>query len=124
MSLIVKKQPNAKELLDKLVPYQGWIGLVVCVWGVWTLIRVLMNISPLLHYPIWLATFIATGVLEAALGFVLGYALISKYALSSSPEAAVKGEQVRQKLVGIQIPLGLAGAALGVWCLLESFVHL
>jgi len=27
-SLILSKKPNAKELLEKVEPYQGWIGLV------------------------------------------------------------------------------------------------
>ena len=27
-SLIIAKKPNAKELIDKLTPYQGWIGLI------------------------------------------------------------------------------------------------
>ena len=33
-SLVIAKKPNAKELLDKLVPFQGWIGFVVCLWSV------------------------------------------------------------------------------------------
>ncbi len=28
-NLIVAKKPNAKELIDKLTPYQGWIGVVL-----------------------------------------------------------------------------------------------
>lgn len=29
-SVIVKKRPEAKELIAKLAQWQGWIGLVVC----------------------------------------------------------------------------------------------
>ena len=37
-SLILSKKPNAQELLDKVAPYQGWIGLVFCFFGVWGVI--------------------------------------------------------------------------------------
>lgn len=41
-ALFLKNKPNAKELLDKLVPYQGWIGLVFCVWGVFGIIGIIV----------------------------------------------------------------------------------
>ena len=31
-NLIVAKKPNAKELIDKLTPYQGWIGVALVLW--------------------------------------------------------------------------------------------
>ena len=40
-SLIVQKQPNAKELIAKLVPFQGIIGIILLIWGLIALIFVL-----------------------------------------------------------------------------------
>ena len=28
-NLIIARKPNAKDLIDKLTPYQGWIGIVM-----------------------------------------------------------------------------------------------
>ncbi len=44
-SLLLSKKPNAKELLDKITPYQGWIGLGFCFWGLWGIIQALLNID-------------------------------------------------------------------------------
>ena len=57
---------------------------------------------------------LATIATMLALGFILGFALISKLGLSKNPEAAAKGEQLLAKLRAIQIPLGLAGIGLGL----------
>ena len=43
-SLIVAKKPNAQELIDKLTPYQGWIGVVLTFWGVWGILQSILNI--------------------------------------------------------------------------------
>jgi hypothetical protein len=123
-SLIVKKQPNAKELIDKLVPYQGWIGLIVCILGIWTIIRALLHASLFSYLPVYWLMFLGTGVLEFILGFLLGFALITKYFLSGSPEAMAKGQQLRTRLAGWQIPLGIVAIVLGVWFLIENLMYL
>ncbi|MBI5724712.1 MAG: hypothetical protein HZA50_12185 [Planctomycetes bacterium] len=133
-SFIVAKKPNAKELIDKIVPFQGWIGFVVCLWGLWTIIDALWTFGRLasLLGPyasfipgsiwLWWLTYLLTGVLEAGLGFLMGYGLISKFILSKSPEAQAKGQAILAKLTKIQVPLGLAGIIFGVWSLLSWFI--
>ena len=121
-SLIAKMQPDSQKMIDKLVPYQGWIGFIVCIWGLWTIISSFLNLALLHHWPILWITILATGVVEFGLGFLLGYGLITKYTLSSSPEAMAKGAQLRAKLAVYQIPLGLTGIGLGLWCLIASLV--
>jgi hypothetical protein len=121
-SLIAKMRPDSQAMIDKLVPYQGWIGFVVCIWGVWTIISSILGISLLHHYPILWVTIVATGAVEFGLGFLLGFGLITQYVLSSSPEAMAKSQLLRAKLATVQIPLGLIGIGLGVWCLLAVLV--
>jgi hypothetical protein len=131
-ALVVAKKPDAKKLLDKIMPYQGWIGLVVCVWGLWTLISGLIHAGAFIslfrsggvRFLVFWLSLLATGLMEAVLGFILGYVLISQYALSKNAEAAAKGELVRAKLVKIQVPLGLAGIALGLWLVVAYFILL
>ncbi len=37
-NLIIAKKPEAKEIIAKMAPYQGWMGAVSAVWGLIKLI--------------------------------------------------------------------------------------
>ncbi len=114
-SLILAKKPDAKALLDKVAPYQGWIGLVFCFWGVWGIISAVLNIRLLGSFPIWWITWIAGSAVEAVLGFMLGYGTIAKLVLSKNEEAKKKGEQLLAALAPKQGILGLIGIGVGLW---------
>lgn len=110
-SLIVAKKPNAQELLDKLTPFQGWIGVILTIWGVWGLISSLLNIGSLgIDWIIGLAVAAA----EFIVGFILAYGLISKYILEKNEEAKQKGQALRSKLVKYQVPAGVVLIILGL----------
>ena len=111
-NLIVAKKPNAKELIDKLTPYQGWIGVVLVVWGVIDAIRVVRFLGAMSSG--WMVIAILTALTELGLGFLLGYGLISKYVLSKSPQALEKGQLLRAKLAVYQGPLGLTAIVLSI----------
>jgi hypothetical protein len=113
-NLIIAKKPNAKELIDKLTPYQGWIGVVLVVWGLWDVIGVLRTMAVLSAAPVWWLLYLVTTLTELGLGFLLGYGLISKYVLSRSPEAMQKGQELRAKLAVYQGPLGVVAIVLAI----------
>ncbi len=115
---LIKKKPEAKDLIDKLVPFQGIIGIVAFLWGVWGTIHAVLNIGLLSIAPIFWVNYLAVNVIGLALGFLLGFGLISKYALSKNEAAKAKAEQMLKKLVNIQIPLGLIAICLGIWALI------
>ncbi len=119
-SLILAKKPNAKEYLDKITPYQGWIGLGFCFWGVWGIIQTILSISLLGNYPIWWITWLASSLVQAVLGFILGYGMINKLLLSKSEEAKLKGEQLLAKLAPKQGKLGLMGIIVGIWVIIAG----
>lgn len=121
-SVIVKNKPEAKELIDKLVSIQGWLGVVGFVWGVWGLIQAILNIKLMGSVFVWWVTWVAMSSLSAALGLLLGFGLIAKYVLSKNEEALAKGEALRQKLATIQIPLGFAGIGVAIWGILKVTV--
>ncbi|MGB1294479.1 MAG: hypothetical protein ACPG6V_03290 [Flavobacteriales bacterium] len=108
---IVSKKPNAKELLDKLTPFQGWIGVVLTFWGLWGAIQLVLNIGNI--GIVWIIAF-AVYVVEFIVGFLLGYGLISKYLLEKNEQAKEKGQALRLKLTKYQIPSGMALIILGV----------
>ena len=110
-SLIIAKKPNAKDLIDKLTPFQGWIGILLAFWGLWGTIQLVLNLG-----SIGLVWIIALGisVVEFVVGFVLGYSLISKYFLERSEAAKERGQQLRVKLIKYQVPGGILLIILGV----------
>jgi hypothetical protein len=111
---IISKKPNAKELIDKLVPYQGWIGAVMFFWGIWETISVVTHLGQLGEAPLRFVFWILVAVSDLLVGFLLGYGLITKYAFGKNEQAQQKGAAVRQKLVKWQAPLGLLAVVMGV----------
>jgi membrane-bound ClpP family serine protease len=122
--LIIQKKPEAKELIEKMTPYQGIGGVILLIWGFISLIRLLVNICRYQVFSIMLLTFLILCLVSIALGFLMGYALISKYVLSKNEQAVAKGELVRAKLTKIQVPLGIAGIILGLWGLVSWIIYL
>ena len=121
-SLLLSKKPDAKELLDKLSAYQGWIGLVFCILGVWGMITYLLNIGSLSTAPIVWITYFAGETLQASLGFILGYGMINKLILSKNQGAENKGAELLTKLAPIQGKLGLFAVVLGIWMVVASII--
>ena len=121
-SLLLSKKPDAKELLDKITPYQGWIGLAFCFWGIWGVIQAVLNMGLLTTFPIWWVTWLASSAVEAVLGFILGYGMINKLVLSKNEEAKQKGEKLLAKLAPIQGKLGLVGIVVGIWVILANIL--
>ena len=122
-SLILAKKPNAQELLDKVAPYQGWIGVVFCFWGIWGLISAFLSIGWIGQgfFISWI-TLLLYALVEATLGFILGYSLIVKYVLSKNEAAKEKGAQLLEKLLPLQGKLGILGLIVGTWCIICSFI--
>lgn len=118
-SLIIKNQPNARDLIAKLVPFQGIIGIVLLLWAVVMLLfDLLPNLSLLFQVvPLRALLWLLTLLVSIGLGFLLGYGLIAQYALNKNASAASSGEAARMKLAGIQGPLGIIGIILGLWML-------
>ena len=92
-SSIVARRPDAKAYIELMVPYQGWFGFITCLWGAWTIINAIINLNWFGYVPVWWLTYLATGVLIASLGLLLGYALLTKVIFSHSAQAAQRGER-------------------------------
>lgn len=120
-SLIVQKQPNARELIAKLVPFQGIIGIILLVWGLFALLFwVLPALGWMLRWSFMSGMVMLLSVLTTiALGFLLGYGLIAQHVLSKNADAARGGQAAHEKLVRYQVPLGVVGIVLGLWGLIS-----
>lgn len=110
---IVKRRPDAQELLDKLAPYQGWIGVTMFVWGIKEIIGAVTGMSLLSVSPLMWIFWALSGVSDLLVGFLLGFGLITHYVLSRNEQAKEKGAALKEKLVNIQAPLGLLSIVMG-----------
>lgn len=121
-SLILSKRPDAKQVLEKIAPYQGWTGLVFCFWGVWGIIQAILHLDWISVWPIWWITWTAGSAVEAVLGFMLGYGTIAQYVFGNNEEAKKKGEALLAKLAPIQGKLGIVGIIVGLWTIVASII--
>ena len=96
-NLIVAKKPNAKELIEKLTPYQGWVGIVMFFWGIWGVLNCVRFLSVLKIAPLAWTLGLTASVADLVVGFLLGFALISKYTLGNSVAAQARGQQFRAR---------------------------
>ncbi len=121
--IIASKSPKAKELLNKIVPVQGTLGLVLFVWGVWGVIGSTTSIGWLSTWPLWWATRLAGNLICFAGGAILGWGMIQKKLLVKAPaEVVVKAEKTYEKLVSFQEKIGIAAIVVGIWVILYELV--
>lgn len=113
-ALIISRRPNAKHLIDKLTPYQGWIGIVMFFWGIWGLFSALRAVALIKLAPVLYSIWVVCGVVDLVVGFLLGFGLITKYTLSGSPTALARGQEIRGKLAKYQGAFGLVAICTGV----------
>lgn len=121
-SLLLSKRPDAKDILAKIEPYQGWIGIILCFYGVWGIVSSVLNLGWITTFPIWWATLLAGSLIQTILGFMLGFGLINKYFLSKNEAAKEKAVILREKLAPKQGVLGLVGLCVGAWMIIASIL--
>lgn len=119
-SIILAKRPDADQILAKITPYQGWIGAVSALWGVWGIISSILNLGWLSIAPIYWITFLAVAVVQTALGLLLGIGILKTYI--KDPRAQEKLDLTITKLRPKQGLLGLVGMGLGIWLIIAGFL--
>ncbi|XKM12746.1 hypothetical protein RCS94_06875 [Orbaceae bacterium ac157xtp] len=117
-SIILSKKPDAKEWLDKITPYQGWMGVIVCIVGIWRIIEGLIWLEVLASQPLVWIIWMVVAFVEFALGFIMGFGLINTYVLSKNEKTEEKGQQLIAKLQPLQGKLGIAAIVIGVLAIL------
>jgi hypothetical protein len=106
---IASKKPNAKELLDKLTPIAGFIGVGLLVWGIIDLIRSLDMLGTVMGASAFRGIiFIVYLASEILLGFLLGMGLIAKW-MPGEGAVEKKGVEMQKKLTAWQVPIGFIG---------------
>ena len=107
--LILAKKPNAKELFDKIIPYQGFLGVGLLVIGVLNLVGNLgLYIDVLKFAPLHGLVAIAFIVSEILLGFLFGMPLIASWIPGDGP-AEQRAMAMQKKLAGFATVIGVVG---------------
>jgi len=119
-SLIIARKPDAKELIGKVAPYQGWIGAISAVWGTWWLVNWILHAGLMLKAPIIGFTWLADSLLLLGLGLLCGVGVLKSFI--KAPAAAEKLDQAVARLAPFQGKLGLAAIAVAVWTVVDLYL--
>ncbi|MCB1583253.1 MAG: hypothetical protein R3E90_08090 [Marinicella sp.] len=122
-SLLKRFSKDANQYLQKLSPYQTFIGLAVLALGLWNLIQL---IRLMLHGGFSVMSTAVVG-LQVVVGFLLCFGWLGQLLFSRSPETEAKSKVLQQKLAPYQGVLGLVLAVLAVFNLVQqmrAFAHL
>lgn len=109
---IIKKKPEAKELIAKLAPYQGWIGVVCAFWGAWWTINWVINIGLLSFAPVSMIIWLVCALTLLGLGLLFGVGTLKTF--TSKKEVHEKLDQTVAKLSPYQEKLGFVSLILAV----------
>lgn len=117
--LIVAKKPDAKAMIEKLVPFQAFIGVGLLVMGIWSMLQIgpitmfrLISIVPLPALVI-----ICGSYGSILLGFLFGMPQIAKW-IPGESNAETKAMELSKKLAPFQLILGAVVLFAGVFSLL------
>ncbi len=116
--LIIANKPDAKQIIDKLTPYQALIGVAMIGLSVVTFVRLLGILTDLFKLNFMFALgvwcMIGTGV---ALGALFGMPQIVKW-IPGESSAEQKAMEFSQKVAPFQVLLGLVAIGGGLIVLL------
>jgi hypothetical protein len=119
-NLIIARKPDAKELIAKVAPYQGWIGAISALWGAYWLVYWILNLKAMMTWPILGVTFLANALLLLALGLLCGIGVLKTFI--KAPAAVEKLDLTVAKLAPFQGMIGLAGIGVAIWTMLDFWV--
>src|SRR5262245_35064682 len=76
--LIIARKPNARDLIDKLQPYKGLIGVVLLISGVLDALHLVGSLGVVGPRSGFSVIYLVSTFVELALGFLLSYGFVSK----------------------------------------------
>ncbi len=120
-ALIISKKPDAKALIDKLVPFQAFIGVAMVAFGLINFFRLLGYLTDIfkLNLMFGLAIWCMLGT-SVALGALFGMPQIVKW-IPGESNAEQKALELTQKIAPFQVILGLVAIASSLMYLLYRF---
>lgn len=126
-TFIISKKPEAKELFEKIAPYQGFLGVGLLFWGLYDMYRwflqdtgigmsafsIFMKVDKVLAFA-----GAAYLVSEVLIGFILGFGLIASW-IPGEGTAEKKGLAIQKKLLTVSLPIGIVGIISAILVLIK-----
>lgn len=120
-ALIIANKPDAKQMIDKLVPFQALIGVGMIALAVINLLRLLGVLTDMFRlnfmWALGIWTMFGAGAL---LGLLFGMPLIAKM-IPGQSSAEQKALELTQKVAPFQVLIGLAAIGGSALVLLFQF---
>lgn len=117
-SVVIKKLPNAADLIQKIKPYEGFIGAAALVLGLLGLFNITFR-AGILYAAVSISGVSACIVM----GFLLGYPVLQDLLLDElSEETRKKSEDLYDKLTPYKIIAGLVALFTGIYSLFFMIV--
>ncbi len=118
-SLLLSRQSNAVELLNKVRVYQGRIGVVAVVLGICQLINWYLDNAINKTPQIWSVSVFLACMMQINLGLLLGFPMFRE-------KISIPFKSIHFSLVSWAHKQGIAGIialALGTWIIVASFLY-
>lgn len=115
---IISKKPEAEKLIKKLMPFNGWIGIIMFIWGVWYVFDIIFHLgryTTLLKIdPFWgFVSMLFVPFMAVVTGFMLGFGLVARW-IPGQGRSEEKLLALRKKLIRITTPLGFLAILAGI----------
>lgn len=120
-SLITARRPDTRGLIDRLAPYQGWIGALSVIWGVVEVVAALLDATLVRVRPLAWLVWLVDGLLLVSLGLLLGAGVIKSFVASAAVHERI--DRVNLRLVPYQAGLGVAAIVVGLWGVITSVFY-
>ena len=120
-AMILARKPDAKQLIDKLTPYQALIGVGMIALGVINFLRILGYLTDVFKVNLMLASaLLALLLTSVALGGLFGMPQITKW-IPGESSAEQKALDLTRKVAPYQGILGLVAIVASLMTLLYQF---
>lgn len=111
---IISKMPGARQHLDKIAPYAGWIGVCVLFWGVFELFGAVTHMGLMKeHFLTWLFWLLAA-FFDLGAGLLLGSGMVLQWTLGKDPVKQAMVSEKIAKLAPYQLLIGAGQIVMSV----------
>ncbi len=108
-TFVSQKHEKLKEIIEKLLPFEGYIGLAGIAFGLLGILNTIGNIGYIGGAPMYFLLGLIAGALTFVLGVLSSAALIKQQVLSGNANLSGKLDQFIAKIQPHQMVLGLSG---------------
>ncbi len=114
-NFVIERLPDAKQWIEKAMPYQAMIGFVALVMSVLWGLNIFSLKAAFLTQTVYLGCAVSTMVV----GFLLGFPMIQQW-IATDEKSKEKADDIRKKLSPYQVLAGLVAMGAGVYLFLAG----